>query len=711
MNPENQGLIIPPERHVGVGKLSHKSVTSIRHTLYPDLSPDKSGKKFAPKAPARRPAAPTSAQASTRPSVDRQLQSQTPQPQVALQPTAASGAPPTPSLIPAPSDHVPTEAAKSAHTTEIASIPLPLSQGTPKEQTQNPVSEIHVRHTPTASSQAPKASFATASYDGDSNAPRDKTKNSQGPNLICSEFISAPASSLGADNRGADAVVTARSATSDTTGQKDAQQSTEARAPKRRRIESPQRSHVAQLAVAGTDFRVTPTSTEANEVITNKSSSLNDDATSQIIKGTRPRQRAPKKGIRRTVETSANSGISTAQSSSKVTKQSRKRVNKRGATVSEVTPSDQITSPIAAGPSAAVSQVTPKQQRRKNVGGRAKQSIEDAASAVINDAAGVSSRKREKRKTKRKRDVTPEDAEKQKILSSQTKMSDLCKDPRIGRKSNREKQIDEFEKAELSRKKQRQLQEFMDQAEPESGSGSVEPAESRLEQLARRKEQEESTAHNVPNVTIVNGVIQVDEDSLHIDRHRAAEAERNTEQLETVEENDMFRKINSATFLKRDKSGGWNALLTERFYQGLRMFGTDFGMISKMFPGRTRHKIKLKFVNEEKWNHDKIKATLLGEQVPVDIKEIEEIAGVEFEDPEELEKDLEEDRKKLEEEILVEKEALDALRQEREAEIASERAAADEESSAKENRKGKRQKKKHGKRKGRDDASRRGEID
>jgi transcription factor TFIIIB component B'' len=117
------------------------------------------------------------------------------------------------------------------------------------------------------------------------------------------------------------------------------------------------------------------------------------------------------------------------------------------------------------------------------------------------------------------------------------------------------------------------------------------------------------------------------------------------------------------------------------------MFGTDFEMISKMFPGRTRHKIKLKFVKEEKVNYDKIRATLLGEPLPVDLPEFEKMAGTEFDDPEELEKDIEEDRQKIEEQIAATKQAIDDAKREREAQIAAERAAAiGEESSAKENR-------------------------
>ena len=272
-------------------------------------------------------------------------------------------------------------------------------------------------------------------------------------------------------------------------------------------------------------------------------------------------------------------------------------------------------------------------------------------------------------------------------------MMDLCRDGGTGRKSEREKELEELERAEFIQKKQRQLKEVMGEAEPESQATPLESTEVREERMARQREQEENVAHNVPNTIIVNGQIQIDETSLEIDRHAAAALERNAEQLDAVDETDMTRKVNSATWLKRDKSGGWNEMLTERFYDGLRMFGTDFEMISKMFPGKTRHKIKLKFCKEEKVNGERIKATLLGEKLAVDLPELEKMAGTEFDDPAELEKDLEEDRMRLQEETMAEKQAMDEAKRERQEQIAAEQAAAENDSSAKENRRGKGKKK------------------
>ena len=334
-----------------------------------------------------------------------------------------------------------------------------------------------------------------------------------------------------------------------------------------------------------------------------------------------------------------------------------------------------------------------KTKRKYTKRRKPQQSIEDAAAEVVEDAIQGSSKDLKKRGRRRRRAPTPEGAETMKITPSEVRMMDLCRDGGTGRKSEREKELEELERAEFIRNKQMQLKEVMDGAGADSQATPLESTEVPQERLERQREQEESVAHNVPNTVIVNGQIQIDEASLEIDRHAAAALERNAEQLDAVDETDMTRNINSATWLKRDKSGGWNEMLTDRFYDGLRMFGTDFEMISKMFPGRTRHKIKLKFCKEEKVNGDRIKATLLGEKLAVDLPELEKMAGTEFDDPDELEKDLEEDRIRLQEETAAEKQALDEAKRERQEQIAAEQAAAENDSSAKENRRGRGRKK------------------
>lgn len=459
---------------------------------------------------------------------------------------------------------------------------------------------------------------------------------------------------------------------------------------KRRRIEESQNQERPEISSSSsTSANVPVRSTETNESLAGASSSVG--ASGAPTQGVKPKQGLSAKEKRnKPIQDAAAAVVADAtRSSTAKTRKPRKKVKGKGVQRSEHadnrSPTTAAQQPASQPePNAPIAMAKRKYTRRPT-----QQSVEDAAAAVVEDAIQGSLRDLEKRSRGGKRAVTPEGADAVQITPSEVRMMDLCRDRRTGRKSEREKELEESERAEFVKKKKRQLREVMGEAEPDSQANPPESSEARLERLVRQREQEESVAHNVPNTVIVNGQIQIDETSLEIDRHAAAAAERNAEQLESIEETEMSRKINSATWLKRDKSGGWNELLTERFYDGLRMFGTDFEMISKMFPGRTRHKIKLKFCKEEKLNHARIKATLLGEKLAVDLPEYEKLAGTEFDDPEELEKDLEEDRIRLEEETAAERQAMDDALRERAEQIAAERAVAGDESSAKENRRGK----------------------
>lgn len=54
----------------------------------------------------------------------------------------------------------------------------------------------------------------------------------------------------------------------------------------------------------------------------------------------------------------------------------------------------------------------------------------------------------------------------------------------------------------------------------------------------------------------------------------------------------------------------WTDKDTATFYQALRQFGLDFGLIQKLFPSRARRQIKSKFMREEKKHPEKINEAL-----------------------------------------------------------------------------------------------------
>ena len=300
---------------------------------------------------------------------------------------------------------------------------------------------------------------------------------------------------------------------------------------------------------------------------------------------------------------------------------------------------------------------------------------EDAATNIVAHAVQGSSVKKGIKRGRRAREATPEGADAVKIMPSKVRMSELCKNTRTGKKSTRGKELEKFDKAEAVRKSQQELQGFLGMTE--TSKDPSETAETRLERLSRTREE---TAQMIPNTIIIDGEIQIDETSLQIDRHAKAAVERDAEALEGIDESELTRRVNSNSWMKRDVGGRWNPESTEKFFEALRMFGTDFDMISKLFPGRTRHSIKLKFLKEEKADQQRIKQVLMGERVLVDMEEYSRLTNTVYEDPKELEKDLAEDRKRMEEEQKAAKEAIDEAARQREREVEAERAAGEEES-------------------------------
>ncbi|KAL2313546.1 Transcription factor TFIIIB component B'''' [Schizosaccharomyces pombe] len=281
----------------------------------------------------------------------------------------------------------------------------------------------------------------------------------------------------------------------------------------------------------------------------------------------------------------------------------------------------------------------------------------------------------------------------EKIINiSETKMSALCDDPGIGRKSQRfielEKMLFEEKRAKRIKKqgastasssreasldstiKQPLSASLLESSEPKEKEeivGSLEeegtdesasledslshPTKSILDQLADKMEVDglnnNSNYSATPRTRVVNGQIVLDETSLEVDRH-----ERDfvpAEEREYVEENSLSRRVTSATWGNRQKPEKWNAMDTEKFYKALSQWGTDFALIANMFPTRNRRQIKLKFKQEERRNPARVNQALKIKK-PIDMEEYSKVSGKVFRPVEEMEKELQKIRENFEEE-------------------------------------------------------------
>ena len=146
------------------------------------------------------------------------------------------------------------------------------------------------------------------------------------------------------------------------------------------------------------------------------------------------------------------------------------------------------------------------------------------------------------------------------------------------------------------------------------------------------------------------------------------------------------------------KPKSWNEEATEEFYEALRMFGTDFFIISKMFAGKTRHQIKLKFTREERENPERINAALIHERKPMSLEKYASATGKDVEsfikDPKEFYGKLQAEESQRRESIYQERmQAKEAAKEKKEAAIRKQEEAKQRKEERKRIRKEKKRKK------------------
>lgn len=296
------------------------------------------------------------------------------------------------------------------------------------------------------------------------------------------------------------------------------------------------------------------------------------------------------------------------------------------------------------------------------------QQEEDDSEASDSDIEVVEMRKAKRRR--RKRSVTPENAEEIEIDPEIVTLADLTKDLKSGKRWDKHELI---KNAELERKREYQkrrlirlglLKEGEDlpkSDDSEAGTPAPEssvPAPEPTPQPAEEPE-EPPILGGGPVMRIVNGQLVLDESSTQHDRH--AEADRERGDLETKEEHEYSRRVTIRTNARRQaQTNFWPAEDTEKFYHGLRMFGTDFNMISKMFGGlRSRRQIKLKFNREERANPAGVNRCLIGEKdVAIDLTAVD--GGDDLEETDAIEAELARQREEREAQERAEEEEIAA---------------------------------------------------
>ncbi|KAL9591507.1 MAG: hypothetical protein Q9179_007652 [Wetmoreana sp. 5 TL-2023] len=607
---------------------------------------DKSGKKFAPKAPTRRPVAATPLQTSVRSNTDRSSTSQTPSHAQQLANSLASA----PLQTPNPNAVAATPEAGTQQLDDVASQNRLGEHGDTGEDASirpgSPNQTDSARIT-TSSNPTEAVSQPTLLKETDRHAPESLVNDVQGRSGPLPRLSPQPPASSFTQNVQLEIVhedapaAKRRKVTYDESEEDSGQQQT---SDTQGLVSSPPASD-ANINTAAT----------SNIVSTNDTGEKPFLSTQSIPKPSRKGSRAQ----RAEAEAAAIVADATRQSARR-TKDAQKSAKVR--------------------------------KPRQATSAKNKQRLQDAATEIVADAVEGATARRKGRRGRKERQPTPEEAENEIIEPARIKMADLCKDTRKGKKSDILKALQERDKEEFARKKQKELQQLVDTGEPPDPGGQKHSADAAPSEghsslvVEGASERQEDVVRQVAGTYVdEHGQIMIDTGSLQVNRHAQAAAEREQNQEEAVVENDLSRPaVNSMTHAKREKQNSWPEEMTDEFYEALRMFGTDFGMISKMLR-KTRRAVKLKFTREEKQDPDRIKEALLGERIPVDLDDYSRRAGEDIKELEEHERTMEEDRKEIEEHAADElraKEEQDRLRNE---EAEREHAAVPDDSSGKEN--------------------------
>jgi transcription factor TFIIIB component B'' len=266
------------------------------------------------------------------------------------------------------------------------------------------------------------------------------------------------------------------------------------------------------------------------------------------------------------------------------------------------------------------------------------------------------------RRGRRPRSPTPSDAEDVEIDPTAVSMMDLTVDMRQGRISNREKEMRKINWVEVAIRRREAEAEAKAKAIAGEGPGAEDEDDRQREAEEDARRRNADGPSRGPQLKLVNGVMVLDTDSLVMDNRMRLDDNANA----VEEENDLTKKITSHSWLYDNrrapeerfastmKSDPWSSEQTDAFYEALRMFGTDFFIISKMFPGKTRRHIKLKFVREERSDPERVKSALIGEVKEMDMSVYCEATGLDedhFKNPEELEEELRQAEEVQKEEI------------------------------------------------------------
>ena len=249
---------------------------------------------------------------------------------------------------------------------------------------------------------------------------------------------------------------------------------------------------------------------------------------------------------------------------------------------------------------------------------------------------------------KRRRQLTPDDAEAREIQPSITKMSEMTKDSGLGQKSRRDVLLSQVDWAAV---KEREEQDREKERREERDASERKSRRNKRKQTDVHEETNGGQVNDGPRLRILNNELVLDETSQFIDEY-AQTLEVAEEGGGALNESNLTKRVNQATIKPRRRKSRaivWDEDNTEKFYEGLSMFGIDLKMIaSHFFDGLDRQHLKRKYTKEERANPHKMQAALSGPRKSIAKDEMLAMEKYDYEDPKDIYARIEEKVKELE---------------------------------------------------------------
>lgn len=252
--------------------------------------------------------------------------------------------------------------------------------------------------------------------------------------------------------------------------------------------------------------------------------------------------------------------------------------------------------------------------------------LDESASPGADKAAttaGKLSRNKSNGRTRYRRGHTPEDAAQHKIDEKTTSLKDLLKDSGLGLRSGTGIRLDN-EWTEIKARWDQKLEQNRAKAKLKAAQRKAARGTHPLEGEEEITGEAAPPIIQQPQFAVVDGVVQLLSESTGVDLSRNLD-----QRAKDVLDADIQKDERIYNYVNQNRIGKkaglrvrtkWNSELNDKFFQGLRMFGTDFELIANFFGGDwTRRQIKAKFVREERADIVKIKEALAGrEQINLD---------------------------------------------------------------------------------------------